>query len=196
MRIIEMYVSLMLTTNNLSTSGVSMQLGQGAQFASGIAMMIDKAESMEDIQDQRQIFTDKEPELFEIISQWIALYTQERSIDESLNGLVLPEDFNLKLIFAQNQVLQTETEKLANIEKRKELGLNTMIALIKMDQPDLSDQEAEEKLRSVLKEKAERMLEMVGNQQNQQDNPQGMMDESQIGNDQQEETLNGTGSVQ
>lgn len=178
MQMIEQYVALLLTTNNLSTSGVSTQLGQGQAFPSGIALMIDKAESMEDIQDQRQVFLDNEPELFEIISAWIKLYTSEGSIDEDLKGLELPEEFDLKLIFNQNQVLQTETEKLANIEKRKELGLNTMIDLMKMDQPDLTDQEAEEKLKEIMKEKLERMAEMMAqsSEQSQQDMKQSDME--------------------
>ena len=59
-----MYIALYLTTNNLSTSGVSTQLSGGNTLPSGVALILDKAESLEDVQDQRQVFIDKEPDIF------------------------------------------------------------------------------------------------------------------------------------
>lgn len=165
MRIVEMYVSMLLTTNNLTTTGVSMQLGQSKSFPSGIAMILDKAESMEDIQDQQQIFMDNEQCLFEIISGWIKIYTQEGTLETDLMGQVLPDEFDLSLSFGQSEVYQTETEKLANLTIRKDLGLNTMLDLMKMDQPELTDDQAKEKLLEIAKDKAERMLEAVSNMQ-------------------------------
>jgi hypothetical protein len=160
MRMVEMYVALILTTNNLSTSGVSTQL-EGTTAPSGIAMMIDKAESMEDVQDQRQIFLDEEPEIWGIVNRWLHLFSQDGSLNEELIDLQLPEDFEMVIQFNEQQSIQTEAEKLANIKMRKELGINTMVELIKKDQPNLSDQEAEAKLKTILEEKIAHMETMI-----------------------------------
>ena len=55
-QIVEMQTALVLTTNNLSTSGVSTQLNGSNSAASGISMIIDKSESQEDVNDQQQVF--------------------------------------------------------------------------------------------------------------------------------------------
>jgi len=49
----EMAVALMLSTNNLSTAGFSVSMQGGKDFASGIALMIDKSESIEEQQRGR-----------------------------------------------------------------------------------------------------------------------------------------------
>lgn len=163
MKMVEMYVAMLLTTNNLSTSGVSTQLKESGGAMSGIALMIDKAESMEDVQDQRQIFIDKEPKIWSIINKWLMHYASDGSLSAEYDELVLPEDFDIKLEFREQQSIMSEAEKLANIEKRKNIGLNTMVELIKMDQPSLDDKQAEDKLVKIEDEKTARMDAMVQN---------------------------------
>ena len=143
--LVETDVALLLTTNNLSTSAVSASLQGNTDPASGIAMMLDKAESREDVEDQRQIFLDKEPEIWEAINAWILAYGD--NICDELKGLILPPNFeeNFVLKFNDQQVIQSESEKLDNIKKRKELGLNTKEELILIDNPQLSQDEAKAK---------------------------------------------------
>ena len=50
---------------------------------------------------------------------------------------------------------------MTNIEKRKDLGLNTMIDLIQKDQPELDDEQAKNKLEEIRSEKEERMANAV-----------------------------------
>ena len=184
---VEMQVALCLTTNNLSTSGVAMSLQNGQSFASGVALMIDKSESMEDVNDQRQVFLDQEPELWELIGRWLSVY--QGQLDDSLEGLSLPHEFDVLVTFGQGHVIQTEAEKLANIEKRKSLGLNTMIELLQFDQPDLSEQAAEEKLKRIAEEKrlkvqaAQAVIPLSVNDQ-------GVVDESNQDDSGEEQSLN------
>lgn len=163
---IEMYVALLLTTNNLSTTGIAMQLQGTASMASGIALMIDKSESQEDVVDQQQIFLDKEPEMFRKINKWIQAIKEDsdRQIDPSLDEFQLPEGFEqeLQVDFADPQPLLSESEHLDNLAKRKDLGISTMIDIIKMDQPGLTDEQAAEKLKAIMEEKLERAQSMMG----------------------------------
>ena len=147
--LVESYIALLLTTNNLSTSAVSSSLSNSTA-PSGIAMVIDKAESMEDVNDQRQIFIDNEPAIWRKINKWISVYGD--SLVDGLKGLSLPENFedNFVLIFNEAPVIVSESEKLANLKARKELGIDSMVDLIMKDNPSFSMEQAEEKLKNIL----------------------------------------------
>lgn len=153
--LVEMYVALLLTTNNLSTAGVSTQLNGGMSAPSGVALMIDKAESREDVSDQEQLFRDKEPHIWRKVSKWLTAYGDD--LVEELKALRLPEVFDVSLRFHEPQAIMSEAEKLQAIKLRKELGINTMIDLIMKDQPDLTREQAEAKLKEILEEKMARV---------------------------------------
>lgn len=159
--LLEMYIALLLTTNNLSTSGVSTQLSGGSTLPSGIALILDKAESLEDIQDQRQVFIDKEPDMWEAINQDLKVYGDGNLVEE-LKGLQLPDDFkkNFNLKFHDATPIMSEQEKLNNMKLRQELGIDTMLSLLMKDDPSLSEQQAEEKLKKLIEQRLkEKMLE-------------------------------------
>jgi len=161
MQMVEMQLAMLLTTNNLSTSGVSTQLGSNQSFASGVSMLLDKADSMEDVSDQQQIFLDNEPEMWEVINKWLQLYESEGVLDDSLVGLSIPDNLEVVVQFTQPQVIISEQEKLANIEKRKTLGINTQVDLIMIDQPNLSEDEAKAKLDEINGERDARMASVM-----------------------------------
>lgn len=163
-QIIEMQTALILTSNNLSTSGVSTQLNGNNSAASGISMIIDKSESQEDVNDQQQVFMDNEPDIWRVISKWIALYDSQGSLSDEFKGLALGEDFeeNFILKFGKPQTILSETEQLSNLEKRKDLGLNTMVDLMQKDQPELDDEQAINKLEEIRLEKESRMAMAIG----------------------------------
>ena len=165
--LIEMYIALYLTTNNLSTSGVSTQLSGGQALPSGIALILDKAESLEDIQDQRQVFIDKEPDMWEAINQILSVYGDQHLVEE-LKGLELPKDFknNLTIKFHDPSPIMSEAEKLGNMKLRQELGIDTIISLMMKDDPSLTEEQAEEKLKKLVEQKLkEKMLEQQAQQE-------------------------------
>lgn len=150
--LVEQYVALLLSTNNLSTSSVSATLGANNSAPSGIAMILDKSESMEDVNDQRQLFVDKEGDIFEIVNEWLKIYGQ--NLDETLIGLELPDDISdkLQITFLDAPVIVSESEKLDNIKKRKDLGINTQKELIQLDNPSLTKKQIEKKMKELMDE--------------------------------------------
>ncbi len=149
---------------------------------SGIALMIDKAESMEDVNDQRQIFLDKEHEIWEIIAAWLNLYGD--MLDDSLKGYALPEEIEMNIKFHDAPVVVSEQEKLQNFKLRKELGLDSMLDLIMKDNPSLTKQEAEEKLKSLLEDKMMNAMNQnleSANKENEMSKPDDMEDMSENG---------------
>lgn len=151
--LVEMYTALLLTTNNLSTSGVAVQLGQAQNAASGVALMIDKAESMEDVHDQAQIFRDREGKIWEIIGKWIEIYKSAGVLDDYLMEYALPEDIEVELKFPDQKPLVSESEKLDALAKRKDLGLNQNYELLMLDDPSLTAEAAKAKLADIMAEK-------------------------------------------
>ncbi len=179
--LIEAYLALLLTTNNLSTSGIASQLNGSQSAASGIALIIDKAESLEDVQDQRQIFLDREPVVWKIINKIIDTYG-EGMIDElKVNKLNDGFDKLLNIVFFDPTPIMSEKEKLENLKVRLELGLDSMLDLIMKDNPMMSKQMAEEKLKSILAEqimlKSKQMNEMVEDESESEETEEDLDDE-------------------
>lgn len=148
---IEMYAALLLTTNNLSTKAVSSDLSGGDSFASGISLIIDKAESVEDVQEQRDVFYQNEPIIFDLIYRWEQVY--KNNLTDDFKSTMLPADLDMKIKFNDYKPIMSEKEKLENIKLRKDLGINSMIDLLMQDDPTLTKKEAEEKLLKLLEEK-------------------------------------------
>jgi len=159
-KMVDTYVALLLTTNNLSTSAVSSSLNGQQLTASGIAMVIDKAESMEDVNDQRQVFIDKEPSIWRKVNKWLKAYGD--NLVDSLKGLELPETFEKEfaMTFLDAPVIMSEKEKLENLRLRKDLGIDTMVDLIMKDNPQITKEQAEEKLKELLEEKIKTQMQM------------------------------------
>ena len=156
--LVETHVALLLTTNNLSTSGVRTQLGGTLAATSGIALVIDKAESLEDVNDQRALYINKEPCIWKKIALWQDYFGD--TLDEDMPRI--PSEAVIVPSFGQQPMIETESERLDNIQKRKDLGLNTMAELLKIDQPELTDDQANEKLKKISEEKVQRMDAMTG----------------------------------
>ncbi len=158
--LIEMYVALTLTTNNLSTKGVSTKLAGGQDFPSGIAMVIDGAESIEDINEQRQIFIDKEPKIWEICRAWMDAYS--KFLLPPFDAIKLPKG-DIVTVFNDQNIIMSESEKLDNLKKRQDLGINTELELIMKDRPELSEEQAKAKLKDILENKMKRQAEAMQN---------------------------------
>jgi hypothetical protein len=148
-----MYVALILSTNNLSTAGVASNLNGGTPFPSGIAMMLDKSESMEDVEDQRQVFIDNEPVMWRIYSKWHALLKSRNELSEKLNSISFPENPEVNLQFGQPKAIESEKERLEVLKLKKDLGLVSMIDMIKKEYQGLDDTRATAKLKEILEEK-------------------------------------------
>lgn len=160
--LVEAYLALLLTTNNLSTSGIASQLNGSQSAPSGIALIIDKAESLEDVQDQRQVFLDREPIVWKVINSIISAYG-DSMIDE-LKVNKLPDGFekNLMIRFFDPTPIMSEKEKLENLKLRQELGLDSMVDLIMKDNPSMTKEQAEEKLKVILAEELVRRSQPMG----------------------------------
>jgi hypothetical protein len=160
---IEQYLNFVLSTNSLDAGSISGRV-TAAAASSGLQEMIKRSELLDDIQDQQEIYRDAEPSLFKIIFKFINLYLSMGKLDEEYSEIgQVDEDEEVVTKFAPPSIIQTEKEKLEVIEKRKSIGLDSMLDSIKLDNPELTEEQAIEKLANVKKEKAESAVKELSN---------------------------------
>ena len=160
---VEQYVALLLTTNNLSPGNVSVNL-DAKSFPSGIAMLVERSEVNDDISDKHKDYQSIERELWEITKEWLDIMAPSNELNEEWSQVgTIPDNTDISIKFSDVKPVVTEGEKLENIKKRKDLGINEQVDLIILDNPDMTREEAEEKLLRIRKESLERMASAIQN---------------------------------
>lgn len=151
MRMVEQYVALLLSTNDLAPASVSGKLDANT-FPSGIAMLIEQSEATAATEDKQKIFQDAEPEIWELVRAWHELYFDMGILEEDFAAIPKFPSADVGLHFQASKPVVSETEKIANLKARSDLGLASKLDLIKLDNPDLTDEEAETKLLGLLRD--------------------------------------------
>lgn len=161
MKMIEQYVALLLSTNNLEPGTINGELS-AVSSASGIQDMIRRSELMDDIEDQRELYRDSEPLLFQIIAKWHNLLLERGVLHKKLAKLGrIDEEMELILQFLGAKNFLSDMDKLNIIEKRKQLGLDSEIDSLIRDNPDLDRKEAELRLLEIKGEQLRKTSEML-----------------------------------
>ena len=90
------------------------------------------------------------------------LKTYNTSLVPELKDLILPDNFkeNFNVKFNDANPIVSESEKLANLKVRKELGIDSMISILMKDDSTLDESQAEEKLKKLVEQRIkEKILE-------------------------------------
>lgn len=178
MKAIEQYVALLLSTNNLSPSAISIRLDAGA-FPSGIAMIIEMSEATDSIEDKQSLFQAGERESIKIGAAWQNYYFETKSLTPEFMAIgKLPENIEASINFGSVKPVVSEKEKLENIRTRKDLGINEEVELIMLDNPDMTLEQAEEKLLKIKAEKLNRVAAAASNFIQKNNEPEDKDDES------------------
>lgn len=161
MKLVQQYIALLLTTNNLSPGAVSVDLS-ASNFPSGIAMLIEQSESTESVSDKQKAYIEIEREIWEVVQAWHNVYLEAGALCDDFAELgSLPEEMDVSIKFHEARPPISEAEKLANIKTRSEIGINEKVDLILLDNPDLTREEAEEKLARIAEEKMKSVTSMA-----------------------------------
>jgi len=154
------------------TSGST--LSGSESFNSGLERAIANASVDDLIQKHNELYSDAEKQMFEIIKAW----------ESFLGNNTFSQDDELLIKFQKPKVLVSDAETLMNIEKRLQLGLITKAEALMMLNPNLSEEEAEEKLEEIQSERMDGARRfMSGNAQA----DQGTETESEQDSEQSEE---------
>ena len=156
LNVIRSEINLLLTTNGLSPKNIQAEIS-GNDPASGIAKLIEQSEVIGELQDVQELFRDKEPLVWDLVSKWQTLLLDRSALSERFSSIAALSQTDISLKFVSQRPVISETERLEALRKRKELGINTMAELIQLDNPDLSLAEAEAKLALIKEEKMARV---------------------------------------
>lgn len=149
MKLIEQQVALTLSTNDLSPASISMKLDAN-NFPSGIAMLIERSEATNSIQETQTMFARGEKVQFEAAKRWQNHFMETGELEEEFAEIgAFPDEMEFSVKFPSPTQVVSEKEKLENLKLRKDLGLNTEIELLKIDNPDITDEAAIKKLAEI-----------------------------------------------
>lgn len=140
------------TINDYAADIVSEHLGDiqaasGQSFSSGLERLIANVDVSDKISDNRKVYASIEKDIVEIIQAY---------------GKLAESDKELTTIFEKSKVLISDTEILANIKVRMEMGLLTKVEALQMIDPNLTPEQAQEKLDIIEKEKKDNMDSFMG----------------------------------
>lgn len=175
MKMIEQYLAMLLSTNNLEVNTIQGEL-KATSANSGIQEMIRRAENTDDIEYQREQYKRKEPEIFRKLIKWINFYGDKNLVAERFEDIVgLDPEHKIKLTFNAPSQFMTEGERLEIIEKRRDLSLDSVIDSMIRDNPELTLEEAESKVVRILEERlkfnmlTKQILKMGGEDENKEE---------------------------
>lgn len=153
MKALEQYVALTLSTNGLSPTNVAGAL-DGAQFPSGISLLIENSEASGKIEDKQEVMAEAEVAAFEVIKRWQNYLFDQQALTQKFQDVgKLADDLKISIKFNQSRPVITEKEKLEVLKMKQDLGIAAQVDLIMADNPDLTREEAEKKLQQIMEAK-------------------------------------------
>jgi hypothetical protein len=138
-------------------------------FSSGLERAIANADIQDQVMIMQDLYTKVEKKLFNIIKAWEFL----------INRNTFSVEDEIEVIFPKPRVMISDKEVLENIETRLRLGLIEKHEALMILDPNLSEDEAREKIETMDNSTTERMRSVFGNQEENQVRPEGDQTESQ-----------------
>lgn len=149
---VRMALAMLLSSNGLSTRHIAAKLDV-VTAPSALSMMVEDAEVIADTKEVQSSFQDAEPNVWTIINLWWLLYQPNKWLVEDQQRIEPLKETNVSTKYFEQKPPTTEKEKLDALKMRKEIGLDTMVGLLKRDNPDLTDEEAKVKAKEIMDEK-------------------------------------------
>lgn len=142
LRQVQGLVSMLLSTKQLKAQEMQAVTIQNA--ASGIAKMLDTAESTEDKVEQQNYFVEAEKKLFEVLKKQLPVWDEQGLLEGKFKALRLSDDFILQTRFPMPKAIQSEKETVETEKSKLEAGFTTHDRSLAVVNSDLTPQELEE----------------------------------------------------
>lgn len=176
---VESLLAMLLTTKNLSTATVSSKLTSD-NAASGIAKMLDQAESVEDKRDQQQYFYKAEQDTWNLISKYLIPVWRKAGKLSSEYNQEFSSSFKVSVKFQEPKVMITEREQIEISALRIKEGFSTQKRELAILYPQMTSEEIDVLEDEIEEEQTEKQQapideingEMDGVESDVQDNPE------------------------
>ncbi len=130
-------MSILLTTNNLSTSSIKTS-ANAADAMSFVSKMLDEATTVEDRQDQTEYFACAERNLWDLIAhKMMPFWIQSGAIDPEY-AVSFSDVFELSIQFSDVKPMATDLDKVMLEKAKLDAGLTSRRAAIEALNPDFS----------------------------------------------------------
>lgn len=171
------YLKQILAEHGITSSqGID---GSAESFSSGLERMIANADVQSSIEQNQDLYVDMEKRMFEIITAW------ELFIGKNTYG---PDD-GIDIVFPKPKLMVSDDEILNKIDKMLRLGVIEEWEKFIIIDPNLSEEDAREKLAIIDAAKAEKIKKMIPMFESQDD-------DNQDDEDNQQDDDNGSGESQ
>lgn len=118
-----------LTSRGLDPSLVSGK-GTGQKFNSGTERLLAMIEMFEASKSDYDTYQRAEAQIWDVVRAWHNNLSQTDLLDDKYKTAELPMDAEISVLFSGPEMIQSEMDKLANIEKKVELGLMSTVDAI------------------------------------------------------------------
>ena len=151
MEVYSNYLSAILSQAGINAATI---LKDGAQsFTSGLDRAIANADVTSIIAQNQNDYISVEKQAFEIVKAW------SKVIDLKVK---FSEKSELQILFPKPKILISDKETLENIKLRMDLGLITKVEALRIIDPNLTEEEAKDRLDEIKEERAENAPAMIG----------------------------------
>lgn len=159
MKYLESLVALFLSSRGIDPKTIS-ATGDGKQFTSALERLLSMIEKFEASRSDFSIYEKAEKQIFKIVKAYLNTYSGTDVL--KYNIAQLSDAADVKVYFEEPEMLETESEKLAEIEKKLDLGLISTIEAI-MEDREISEEMAIEIKKKIITEPS--LMEQIANGQ-------------------------------
>lgn len=164
LKLAEFLISMLLTTNNLSSSTLQGQL-TSESAASGVSKALDSAESQEDKKDQQAYFRRAEKELWHKMAFFMVPYWRRNRLLASNINREFSKTFEINILFPEPQIIISERDMIELANMRVSSGWSTKKRELRRMNPDLDDSEIELLVQEIEDEEIKRNAKFMGSQE-------------------------------
>jgi hypothetical protein len=162
-------LGLLLSTNSLDPKSIGGTLS-GRDFTSGFHALISMSDTLEDIQAKQSKFATAESELWQVIAKYHNYLYENGALDEDAAALgMFSQDLEVNIVFPSIRPMESNKEKLDDIERMLALGLITKIDAIKMLNPEMTDDQIDTKMKEISIERSGQIDNIIGRDINAKD---------------------------
>lgn len=140
------YAAMIMDENGIQPKK---SIDQAEQFTSGIDRMLSESDVQDIVEDNQDIYTKVEEDIFKIVS-----------LQSAASGAGSYASEEMRAIYQKPKMLVTDTEKLNNIEKMLALGLIEEWEKFIIIDPNMTEEEARKKLEDIQNDKNEKLKAM------------------------------------
>lgn len=155
MGMIEQLLAFILSMNDLEPGSVHGKLEGAHGAASGIQEIIQKSEITTSIEDEQEIFRDREPQIVSVLFAWIKLYGTMGILSEKFAAFKSESAPEYDLTFSETQPYVSEKERIDTMTAKKKSGLYLLRELLAEIHPDFSEDQIKKLIEELDKEKPE-----------------------------------------